>query len=235
MRKHVIQLARFILRHLFRGSRQQCPCCESKLSRFLKVTVEGTTNISCPACGSLERHRLLGAWLEKASRKLLGNVLHVAPEKCLKVLIKRKRALAYVSIDFESGLADQTGDLRRLGFLDGEFDTLVCFHVLEHIAEDQLAMNEMYRVLKSQGSAFISVPIVGMHSEEATASMSDLDRQRRFGQADHVRNYGADIQDRLQASGFKVQLLKASHFLTEHEVQYFGLNLTEILIVATKA
>jgi len=173
--------------------------------------------------------------MSKGSIKSLGKVLHVAPEKCLERLVKRTGTHAYVSIDFKQGVAEHTGDLRNLSFLDAEFDAVICFHVLEHIPEDLLAMKEILRVLSAQGVAFISVPIVGTHSEEASPEMSEAERIRRFGQADHVRNYGTDIHDRLLAVGLNAKLLRAHDFLSAAEVDQFGLNQSEILIVANKA
>jgi SAM-dependent methyltransferase len=201
---------------------------------FLQVKVEGSQNISCPACGSLERHRLLGAWFESSGQKSIGSVLHIAPERCIEVLVKRLKVLSYLSIDFQPGRAERVEDLRSLSFLSSDFDEVICFHVLEHISEDEIAMREINRVLKSGGRAWISVPLIGETTLEAQPNMTSLERKQKFGQVDHVRNYGRDIRDRLASSGLEVRFVSAQDFLNEGEIKKLGLNNQEVLIISTK-
>ncbi|MAN88988.1 MAG: SAM-dependent methyltransferase [Algoriphagus sp.] len=44
------------------------------------------------------------------------------------------------------------------GFEDESFDTIVSFQVIEHIQNDRLFLQEIYRMLKSGGKAIISTP-----------------------------------------------------------------------------
>jgi len=44
------------------------------------------------------------------------------------------------------------------GFLDESFDTIVSFQVIEHIPNDRLFLQEIYRLLKPGGKAIISTP-----------------------------------------------------------------------------
>lgn len=46
----------------------------------------------------------------------------------------------------------------RLPFKDSEFDLVIALDVLEHIEQDQLALNEWGRILKKNGKVFITVP-----------------------------------------------------------------------------
>ena len=46
-----------------------------------------------------------------------------------------------------------------LPFEDNYFDLVLCNHVLEHVYDDQMAMNEIFRVLKKGGIAILQVPI----------------------------------------------------------------------------
>jgi len=46
----------------------------------------------------------------------------------------------------------------RLPFADHSFDKIICSEVLEHIADYQQALTEIYRVLKPQGLLAVSVP-----------------------------------------------------------------------------
>ena len=49
-------------------------------------------------------------------------------------------------------------DAENLSFRDNEFDCVVILDVLEHLKDDSAAMKEIYRVLKKNGIAIISVP-----------------------------------------------------------------------------
>ncbi len=46
----------------------------------------------------------------------------------------------------------------KLPFADNSFDSVVCFHVIEHVTTDHLLVQEIRRVLKPDGIAFLSTP-----------------------------------------------------------------------------
>jgi SAM-dependent methyltransferase len=50
------------------------------------------------------------------------------------------------------------GDLTRLPFPDGTFDVITALDVVEHIRDDERALQEVYRVLRSGGVLLVSVP-----------------------------------------------------------------------------
>jgi SAM-dependent methyltransferase len=54
----------------------------------------------------------------------------------------------------------RTGSLTALPFADGSFDRALCLDVLEHLTfeEQPRALAELFRVLKSGGELFVSVP-----------------------------------------------------------------------------
>ena len=49
--------------------------------------------------------------------------------------------------------------LQKLIFPNNSFDLIICNHVLEHVLRDDLAISEIYRVLKKNGMAFLMVPV----------------------------------------------------------------------------
>jgi SAM-dependent methyltransferase len=53
-------------------------------------------------------------------------------------------------------MAFRREDLRELPFADGEFDVVVCFETVERVEEPNIALDEMRRVLKSDGLLLIS-------------------------------------------------------------------------------
>ena len=51
-----------------------------------------------------------------------------------------------------------TGDITSLDFPDGYFDAVICSGVIEYLEDEELAIKEIYRVLKPDGIAIITVP-----------------------------------------------------------------------------
>lgn len=107
------------------------------------------------------------------------------------------------SIDYDIRL-----DITDMNFEDNFFVVIICSHVLEHVMDDRKAMSELFRVLKPKGIAILQVPIsktVRKTFEDFTIT-SPEEREKYFGQKDHVRIYGQDYKKRLQNIGFKVDL-----------------------------
>lgn len=50
------------------------------------------------------------------------------------------------------------GSILELPFADNDFDLVCAFDVIEHVEEDQLGVDEMKRVCKSDGHVFVTVP-----------------------------------------------------------------------------
>jgi ubiquinone/menaquinone biosynthesis C-methylase UbiE len=50
------------------------------------------------------------------------------------------------------------GSILDLQYPDNYFDLVCAFDVIEHVEDDKLAVNEMFRVCKPQGNVFITVP-----------------------------------------------------------------------------
>ena len=63
-----------------------------------------------------------------------------------------------IALQIQKGIKVIQGDARRLSFASETFDGVICLDVLEHILEDQLVVNEIFRVLKVGGAFLISVP-----------------------------------------------------------------------------
>ena len=196
---------------LYRGNEVECPVCKHSFRKFLPYgsDVAYRQNALCPYCLSLERHRLLWLFLNHKTDffKTHLRVLHIAPEQCFHGRFKRSRNIDYVTGDLESPLAEHHFDLHDIPFAEGEFDVVLCNHVLEHVEDDRRCMREMYRVLKRGGWAIMQVPIDYSRAEtyEDATIVDPAEREKHFWQKDHVRLYGRDYPDRLAEAGFKVQ------------------------------
>lgn len=176
----------------------------------------------CLRCGAGRRQRLLAGFLkEELSKKPTQRILHFAPEVCLTKIIASVPGVDYLSIDIEPEFALMVGDICDLRFKDREFDAVLCSHVLEHVSDDRRAMRELRRVLKADGVAYVMVPqdLERQDTYEDPTVTSEIDREREFGQYDHVRLYGRDFTDRLAEAGFQVQALHTKDIATDQQVK----------------
>lgn len=213
----------------YAGDRYYCPFCEHSFAKLLpggeerqiliekKVIGAGKrNNMVCPRCYSTDRDRLLFLYLKHKTSYLQSNdkVLHIAPESSLKHLLQERSDLQYTSGDkFEEGYAGYyydrdviQMDVTDIPYENDAFDLVICNHVFEHLNDDRKAMGEILRVLKPGGQAIMQVPwspLISVTEEKVYASA--LDREKHYGQFDHVRLYGTDYKSRLQEAGFVVQ------------------------------
>jgi SAM-dependent methyltransferase len=125
------------------------------------------------------------------------------------------------------------GDALSLPFRDGIFDLALHFHVFEHIPDDQTAMREVARVLRPGGLLICQVPQRPGTVTDEEFGLSPEENLARFGQADHVRYYGDDFEDRLVRAGFRVATYTAGDVLNEDELHRINVNAKERLWFAT--
>ena len=192
-----------ILRIIFQGKKYTDPIDDSNYSKFLSYGYKTVRkNALCPGTLSLERHRLLWLYLDRETNFLSSNlkVLHVAPEQVFYKKFKKLKNWEYFTFDLNSPIADIKGDLISTNFKDEYFDLIICNHVLEHIEDDKSALDEMYRILKYNGISILQVPINVKRENtfEDLSIKSKIQREKYFGQYDHVREYGLDFKDRVE-------------------------------------
>lgn len=206
----------------YRGRRYECPVCGGRWRRMWTQGRKPRRDARCPRCGSLERHRL--HWLYFQTTGLFRErlrMLHMAPERAFHSHFRQMQNLHYITGDLFADNVNTRLDITRLPFADGSFDVILCSHVLEHIPDDAAAMRELRRVLRPGGWALLEVPLDKNREQtyEDPAITSPEERLRAFGQEDHVRVYGRDYRERLEAAGFKVREDDFYHRLTPEQVQ----------------
>jgi len=241
---HLLELYFFTRYALFyRGDQRLCPCCMTHLSSFVPMTTASGTlpEVICPRCDSHPRHRHLWLYFLNARRELFEKklrLLHLAPEFSFMRQFRRMQGLDYVTADLASPLADFQSDVCCLPFPDDSFDVILCSHVLEHVPDDRKAMSELCRVLKPGGWAVMQVPI----SNELTTTFEDAristaeERERHFGQHDHVRLYGGDdFYVRLAQAGFSVNVVNFIERLDEETIKRYALDRQEIIYLCGKS
>jgi len=211
------------------GIEIKCPCCGHQ-GRFDTTGHPPRYGSLCPTCGSLERHRLLILVDQKEDFFTGKEVLHFAPEAILSRIVGT-RAKRYVSADLAPGRADCILNIERIDQPDESWDVVVCSHVFEHV-NDQVALAELRRILRKGALLIAMVPIIeGWETTyEDPAITSEQDRQRHFGQFDHVRIYGRDFRDRLKMAGFDI----SEHSANGSDAVKYGLVRGEKVFACTK-
>lgn len=162
--------------------------------------------------------------------------MHIAPEQCLYARVKQLTHIDYVTADLESPIADYHFDLHKIPFADNFFDMILCNHVLEHVSDDRKVMSELLRVLNPGGFAILQVPLEPIREStfEDPAITDPRQREKYFGQKDHVRVYGRDYPDRLRECGFFVEERLVSEGFSTEMINRYRLSPDETLYIASK-
>lgn len=232
-------MARPLIYLFFKGNRFIDPIDGRSYRKFLPYGYgKQRENALSPGTLSLERHRQMWLYLQNETRFFQDQlkVLHIAPEQEFLRRFKKMKNLEYTSADLYSPIVDVKADVVDLPFHNDTYDVIICNHVLEHIIDDHKAMSEIYRVMKPKGWGILQVPM--KNSLEKTYedfSITDpKERQKHFGQYDHVRWYGKDYFDRLKSVGFEVDANYYSQRFTDEEILRYGLQKNEILPIVFK-
>lgn len=202
----------FLRALLFLGTRYKCPCCGWRIRAF---TIGGgalkTRDLGyCPRCNSKSRHRRDWLYLRDNTNLFSDDLklMHVSPKYSFSRKLAKRNNIHYFGVDLSHRRhVSSFMDITNSAFQSSVFDAVICIHVLEEVPDDLRAMEELHRVLKPGGWAFISVPIqLDQGTYEDSEFTSPEERMLAFGEAAHVRVYGLDLQQRLENSGFAVSV-----------------------------
>jgi SAM-dependent methyltransferase len=218
---------RYLFYLFYKGNSFVCNICNGKLKTF--ITNE---NKSCPKCGSIARERRLwdiictNNFLEKET------ILDFSPSRSLYRLIKKIKNENYLGTDLSGDfIADKSFDITTIDSEDNSFDLIFCYHILEHVIDDQKAMSELYRILKKNGFCIIQTPFKEGEIYENHNITNPKERLLAFGQEDHVRIYSvAGLTERLENCGFNIKVLT----FNEKEDNLNGFNQNETVIICSK-
>lgn len=184
----------------------------------------------CPRCNALERHRFLAILLDHLAPAIHGHarVLDIAPSRFVTRRLASLAPSKTVRIDLDPAAdarrVDACASLTQLPFASASFDLALCYHVLEHIPDDASAMRELARVLRDDGLALVQVPFRTWRQTDEDPSAGHDERIRRFGQADHVRWYGTDFDERLASAGLTGVRVQPTDVVGDDVVTICGLN-----------
>lgn len=160
----------------------------------------------CPNCSSKERDRSIGLFLKQHAggnyKPADKSILHFSAER--PFFRQWKHYPGYIAGDIKkSKVANTVVDITKIQFPDESFDLIICNHVLEHVPDDMAGIKECFRVLKKGGIGIFSVPM-DVKKKETWEPPADMPKEEvdRICGWDHVRIYGTDFKERLEAVGF---------------------------------
>jgi len=228
-----------IIRIYLSGNRYTDPIDGRSFRSFIPYGYNNVRkNALSPSTYSLERHRMLWLYLKNETDIFTKKIrlLHFAPEPAFHKIFKNCNNISYDTIDLNSPLAEIKADICDLPIENDTYDYILCNHVLEHIDDDIKAMSELYRVLKKGGIGIFQIPIdiERKNTFEDPSITSPKQRNKIFGQYDHVRIYGMDYFDRLKSVGFSVNQIYYGEKLSEEEIFKYCLSKNEIIPVCKK-
>lgn len=213
----------------FKKMTMYCPCCETKCRAFATGNYRDypktfnpsryectRQDVLCPVCRSLPRHRILALWLEKHLEHLrTADILYFSPNRSEKIWLKKKK-ISCMTADLYAK-ADIKIDIQQTGLPDESYDVIVCNHVLEHVDNFRIALNEVYRILRTNGSFICSFPMDPKieYLDEDPSVRTGEERIIRFGQKDHKRVFGMKAERFLEETGFIVKKIDGKYYPEE--------------------
>jgi len=219
---------RYLIYLIFKGNNFQCNICNKGLRRFISYHKDKL----CPNCGSLSRTRRLWAILQTEFIKEKIKILDFSPSRSLYRVLKKNSLLSYSSTDLSGDfLSDYHYDITHIDSQNETYDLIICYHILEHIENDSLAMKELWRITKNGGCCIIQTPFKEGNIYEDNSIKSPTERLKHFGQKAHVRIYSINgLKQRLTDIGFQVDIREYNEEIGNN----FGYNTNETILICTK-
>ena len=171
----------------------ECPICGYS-GPFMDVNPPSghRKHAKCPKCGAAERHRIQYLVVNQIMKDMNVSelrMLHFAPEPFFREFFSRRFGL-YQTADLDMQGVDHNVDLQDLPFDDETYDLVFASHVLEHIPNDEKAIEEIRRILRPDGMAILPVPVVS----EKTVEYPEPNPNEAY----HIRAPGMDYFEKYE-------------------------------------
>jgi SAM-dependent methyltransferase len=113
---------------------------------------------------------------------------------------------------------------------------VIANHVLEHVDDAQQSLAEIYRVLANGGFAILQTPFASTLTRtfEDSGIQSKSARLHAYGQEDHVRMYGRDIDAVFTSRGLISRVNTHQALLPEIDAVRYGVNPAEPFLLFQK-
>ena len=139
----------------------------------------------CARCGSLERHRIFRLMFRRLGTARFGTMRAI--QFSLEPTLDPQW---FASFELSVYGAENSIDIQAIDRPDSSYDLVACSHVLEHVADDRVALGELLRITTGEGFLYLAVP--DPFREEETRDWG-FAKPEKHG---HFRVYGADISRR---------------------------------------
>ncbi|MGC4252797.1 MAG: methyltransferase domain-containing protein [Sphingobium sp.] len=210
--KHLTKAGLKLRKGLGARADRACPACGKAVVGFFRYGDNGEWG--CPECGASPRERLMNTLIAQGVLTVPadGAILHLAPNEAS--LVKRfSAARHYAPADLDPARYTVPG-MRRVDLMEldeaDRYDLFYASHVMEHVPDDRAVLRNILRALKPGGEAWLIVPLWDKPTEDGSFDIPPRERERRFGQWDHVRQYGPDFADRIREAGFELEEIDAA-------------------------
>jgi len=211
-----------------RGAFRECPVCGWKGHRFRNFLSadEVIRHCICPGCGSFDRHRqlVLGVREELAANPgwTPGVMIGLSLSTALRFLLEHEGLARCFRSDIDADdrrfSPDLVMDLRQAALLDGAVDWIFCSHVLEHIPELEICVDEILRILKPGGAAWIQVPF---ELGRAHSRRIGIDPHRAHA---HAWQFAPDFGTLIERPDWTVREVVAGDNLSPDDLKRYGID-----------
>jgi SAM-dependent methyltransferase len=211
--KHLTRASLAVRKALGARATRGCPACGREVVGFFRYG--DNAEWGCAHCGASPRERLMNHLIDSGVLALPqgGAILHMAPNEASLVRRYAGAAADYVPADLDPARYNVPG-MQRVDLMaladEARFDLFYASHVMEHVPDDMVVLGNILRALKPGGEAWMIVPLWDKPTEDGSFDIPPRERERRFGQWDHVRQYGPDFADRIRAAGFDLEEISAA-------------------------
>jgi predicted SAM-dependent methyltransferase len=234
-------LIKVVLKFPIINKRRYCNLCNKNSAYFKTFGLENDIfkkkkiisaglrkNCWCPNCYSRDRYRWTYFVIKNYTNILTQpcKVLHFAPEMLIsKKIVETNNQCEYITADLNLryGAKLKIDVTNMYQFEDESFDWIIINHVLEHVKNEDSAFKELKRCIKKDGKIIFSVPYsLKDKTFEDDSIVSPEDCTNYYGQCDHVRLYGTDLQEILEKYGFKTKKYIVKDLLPRKQYIKYG-------------
>ncbi|MET0737810.1 MAG: methyltransferase domain-containing protein [Acidimicrobiales bacterium] len=160
----------------------------------------------CPRCGSIARERFHLHGLDPAADGRRLRLLETAPRLHGTYARAMERWFDYTELE-PAYTGTPLGHLVGIeGLGDGSADRIVSAHDVHTVLDPDRLLGQFHRVLSPDGVLLLQVPVLAATTERLEAASTAAPGTARWA-------FGVDVVDRVEASGFAVELLVTDEFV----------------------
>jgi SAM-dependent methyltransferase len=221
-----------------RGAFRECPVCGWRGHRFRNFLSadEVIRHCICPACGSFDRHRQLVLGVKEELKSSPSQnpdvIIGFSLSTAMRFLLEHEGLARCFRSDIDAEdrrfAPDVVMDLRQTALADRSVEWVFCSHVLEHIPELGLCVDEILRILRPGGAAWIQVPF---EPGRAHSRRIDIDPHRAHA---HAWQFAPDFGVLIERPGWSVTEVIAADTISPDDLKRYSIDPRERFWLARK-